>query len=111
MGAHKGNRFLVTMDSRLYVLLEQWAESKRMPVASLAKSILELEILDAEKRGECGDMPNPTDASPYIAYTKAIAGVGSIDPFELQKLADSLGVDSAMLAAKINGGLKNADKH
>jgi hypothetical protein len=111
MGLHKGSRFLVTMDQRLYGLLEQWADSKRMPVASLAKSILELEILDAEKKGEFdGCIALTPDASPYIAYTKAIAGVGSIDPFELQKLADSLGVDSAMMAAKINGE-KNACKY
>jgi hypothetical protein len=111
MADYKGERIMLTIDPPIYKLLEQWAKRNHIKVASFTTAILTREVLAAESRGECGEISSPTDASPYIAYTRAIAGVGTIDPFELQKLADSLGVDSAMLAAKINGKKKNADKH
>lgn len=101
MGIYKGARVALTLDQDIYSLLEQWASRQRIPIASFAKSILEKEILAAQLRGDCGDSNSVADTAPYIAYIKAIAGIGSIDPLDLQKLADSLGVDSTVLALKL----------
>lgn len=110
MADYKGERIMLTIDPPIYKLLEQWAKRNHIKVASFTTAILTKEVLAAESRGECGDISSPTDASAYIAYTRAIAGLGQIDPFELQKLADNLGVDSTVLAKALNGSKKNADK-
>ena len=109
MAEYKGIRVMLTLDPRIHGLLEQWAASKRLPLASFAKSILETEVLAAESRGECGNGAS-VDPAAYIAYTRAIAGIGTIDPLELQRLADNLGVDSAVLAAKLKECNNHADK-
>jgi len=101
MVGYKGVRIMLTLDQDIHLLLEQWAAKQRLPLASFAKSILEREVLAAQLRGECGDGNSVTDAAPYVAFTRAIAGIGNIDPLELQKLADTLGVDSTVLAKKL----------
>lgn len=110
MAEYKGIRVMLTLDKRIHELLEQWATSNRLPLASFAKSILEKEVLAAEARGDCGVGNIVVDAAAYIAYTRAIAGLGHIDPLELQRLADTLGVDSTVLAKALNGWKNHADK-
>jgi hypothetical protein len=90
---NRGRKIMLTMDADVYDLLEQWAELKCIAISSFAKSILEIQVLEAEKRGECGH----AGADDYNSYVRAIAGTGSIQPAALKRIANSLGVEVASL--------------
>jgi len=99
----------ISLSSGLYIALLQWAAKEDNNPTSLATDLISALIREEIRRGKLTyedkeGQPlerDSSDTTPYVAYIKAIAGIGSIDPLDLQKLADSLEVDSTVLAQKL----------